>query len=38
LLGEKKVRSYVGSDGFMIGGDKGSLKECDHNPLTGDKI
>ena len=38
LLGEGKVLSTVGRDGFMIGGNKGSLKEGDINPLTGDKI
>ena len=30
--------SYVGNDGFMIGGSKGALKEGDINPLTSDKI
>jgi len=38
LLGEGKVTSYAGEDGFMIGGSKGALKEGDINPLTSDKI
>jgi len=38
LLGEAKVISCVGCAGFMIGGNKGSLKEGDINPLTGDKL
>ena len=38
LLGEGKVRSDAGRDGFMIGGSKGALKEGDINPLTSDKI
>jgi hypothetical protein len=38
LLGEGKIESVVGNDGFMIGGNKGSLKEGDINPLTGDKL
>jgi hypothetical protein len=38
LLGEGNVLSNVGEDGFMIGGNKGSLKEGDINPLTGDKL
>jgi len=38
LLGEGKVCSFVGRDGFMIGGNKGSLKKGDINPLTGDKL
>ena len=38
LLGEGKVRSRVGRDGFMIGGSEGALKEGDINPLTSDKI
>jgi hypothetical protein len=33
LLGEGKVRSYLGLDGFMIGGNLGDI-----HPLTGDKI
>jgi hypothetical protein len=33
LLGKGNVRSYVGSDGFMIGGKPGEI-----NPLTGDTI
>jgi hypothetical protein len=33
LLGEGNVRSYVGRDGFMIGGKHGEI-----NPLTGDTI
>jgi hypothetical protein len=33
LLGEGKVRSYVGKRGFMIGGNLGDI-----HPLTGDKI
>ena len=33
LLGEGKVTSYVGRDGFMIGGKLGEI-----NPLTGDTI
>ncbi len=33
LLGEGKVCSYVGRDGFMIGGKPGEI-----NPLTGDPI
>ncbi len=32
------MTSVVGRDGFMIGGNKGSLKEGDINPLTGDKV
>ena len=38
LLGEGKVFSVVGRDGFMIGGTKGNLKDGDINPLTGDKL
>ena len=38
MLGEGKVISYVGRPGFMIGGNKGSYKEGDINPLTGDKL
>ncbi len=38
LLGEWKVRSDAGRDGFMIGGSEGALKEGDINPLTSDKI
>ena len=30
--------SFVGREGFMIGGTKGNLKEGDINPLTGDKL
>ncbi len=33
LLGEGKVFSAVGGDGFMIGGKPGEI-----NPLTGDTI
>jgi len=33
LLGEEKVRSYVGKSGFMIGGKLGEI-----NPLTGETI
>jgi hypothetical protein len=38
LLGEGKIVSYVGSEGYMIEGTKGTLKEGDINPLTKDKI
>ena len=38
LLGEGNVTSFLGGDGFMIGGSKGALKEGDINPLTSDKI
>jgi len=30
--------SYVGNEGYMIGGTKGTLKKGDINPLTKDKI
>ncbi len=30
--------SHVSGDGFMIGGIKGTLKEGDINPLTGDTL
>jgi hypothetical protein len=38
LLGEGKVASCVGRDGFMIGGTRGNFKEGDINPLTGDEL
>ncbi len=38
MLGEGNVISVVGREGFMIGGNKGTLKNGDTNPLTGDKL
>ncbi len=38
LLGEGNIISWVGEEGYMIGGTKGTLKEGDINPLTKDKI
>ena len=38
MLGEGKIVSFVGSEGYMIGGTKGTLKVGDINPLTKEKI
>ena len=38
LLGEGNVISCLSRDGFMVGGNEGSLKKGDINPLTGDKL
>ncbi len=38
MLGEKNIISYASGHGYMIGGSKGTLKQGDINPLTGDKL